>query len=99
MCEDPDLMVKEQELQEKIEAFIEEEIQPYIQGDGGNLEVLSFRIRSGILRVQLQGACESCPHSQLTLKNGIELRLKEQFPEIKEVEAQKPPSLLDLVDE
>lgn len=99
MSEDPELMIKEQELQEKIEKFVEEEIQPYINQDGGHLQVLQFSIRSGVLRIQMQGACSTCPSSMMTLKFGVERRIMEVFPEVTAVEAQNPPSLLDAVEE
>lgn len=98
MSEDPELMIKEQELSEKIEAFIDEEIQPYVNQDGGHIQFLQYSVRSGVVRIQMQGACSTCPSSIMTLKFGIELRLKEQFPEITAVEAQTPPSLTDLVE-
>ncbi|MFH1756939.1 MAG: NifU family protein, partial [Pseudomonadota bacterium] len=41
----------------------------------------------GVVKVKLVGACGSCPMSQLTLKRGIEARLKAQIPEVKEVVA------------
>ena len=40
-----------------------------------------------MVKVKLLGACGSCPMSQLTLKRGVEARLKAKFPEIKEVVA------------
>ena len=42
-------------------------------------------VKDGIVTVKLLGACAGCPSSQMTLKMGIERRLKEEVPEIKEV--------------
>ncbi|MBR7023082.1 MAG: NifU family protein [Bacteroidales bacterium] len=36
--------------------------------------------------VELTGACGNCPHSKMTLKNGIESVMKKVIPEIKAVE-------------
>jgi Fe-S cluster biogenesis protein NfuA len=46
--------------------------------DGGDIEVISCE--NGVLKLLLQGACSGCPSSQITLKNGIEHLLKQQFP-------------------
>jgi Fe-S cluster biogenesis protein NfuA len=52
--------------------------------DGGNVELVE--IDGPIVKLRLQGACGSCPSSTMTLRMGIERRLKEMIPEIAEVE-------------
>jgi Fe-S cluster biogenesis protein NfuA len=52
--------------------------------DGGNVELAE--IEGPIVKLRLQGACGSCPSSAMTLKMGIERRLREKIPEIVEVE-------------
>jgi Fe-S cluster biogenesis protein NfuA len=69
-------------MREKVEKAIDE-IRPYLQADGGNIELID--VAEGIVKVKLVGACGSCPMSQLTLKRGVEARLKAQVPEVKEV--------------
>jgi Fe-S cluster biogenesis protein NfuA len=69
-------------VREKVEKAIDE-IRPFLQADGGNIELID--IQEGIVKVKLVGACGSCPMSQLTLKRGVEARLKAQIPEVKEV--------------
>lgn len=61
-----------------------DEMRPYLMADGGNVELVE--IDGPIVKVRLQGACGSCPSSTMTLKMGIERRLKEFIPEIVEVE-------------
>lgn len=81
-------ILKQEELQEKIEAFMESEIRQFIQQDGGDIEFVSFNIDTGVVRVSLQGACSTCPSSIMTLQFGVERRLKEAFPnEVKFLEA------------
>jgi Fe-S cluster biogenesis protein NfuA len=53
--------------------------------DGGNVELVD--VEDGIVKVRLQGACGTCPSALMTLKQGIEVRVKEDCPEIQEVEA------------
>ena len=61
-----------------------DELRPYLMADGGNVELVE--IDGPIVRLRLQGACGSCPSSTMTLKMGIERRLREYIPEIAEVE-------------
>jgi Fe-S cluster biogenesis protein NfuA len=68
---------------ENVETVLDE-MRPYLIADGGNVEVAE--IEGPIVRLRLQGACGSCPSSTMTLKMGIERRLKEFIPEIAEVE-------------
>lgn len=71
-------------MKEKIQAALDK-IRPGLQADGGDVELVD--IEDGIVKVRLQGACSGCPMSQMTLKMGIEARLREEFPDIKSVEA------------
>lgn len=61
-----------------------DEMRPYLMADGGNVELVE--IDGPIVKLRLQGACGSCPSSTMTLKMGIERRLRELIPEIDEVE-------------
>jgi len=76
---------KEIPMKEKVEKVINE-IRPALQADGGNIELIDIE-EGGIVKVKLTGACGSCPMSQLTLKRGVEARLKAKIPEVKEVVA------------
>lgn len=71
---------------EQIEAVLDS-IRPAIQADGGDVALMEFREESGVVEVRLLGACESCPISMMTLKDGIERRLKSTVPGIVEVVA------------
>lgn len=64
---------------------IEEEIRPAVAMDGG--DVVFGGYENGIVMLHLRGACSGCPSAVFTLKMGIERRLKEEFPEIRSVEA------------
>ncbi len=67
-----------------VEKIISEEIRPALQADGGDVELVEAT-EDGTIKVRLKGACGSCPMSQMTLKMGIEKRLKERLPQVKEV--------------
>ena len=61
-------------------------VRPFLQADGGDVQLVDVK-EDGTVLVRLEGACNGCPMSQMTLKAGIEERLKEQVPEVKCVEA------------
>lgn len=69
--------------QENVENVLEE-LRPYLMADGGNVQLID--IEGPVVKLKLQGACGSCPSSAMTLKMGIERRLREFIPEIAEVE-------------
>jgi len=63
-----------------------DEIRPALQADGGDVELVEVT-ENGVVRVRLQGACQGCPMSAMTLRNGIERVIKEQVPGVVEVES------------
>ena len=67
----------------RIRDIIDQEIRPAVAMDGG--DILFEAYQDGVVMLRLQGACSSCPSSTLTLKMGIENRLREEFPEIRDV--------------
>jgi Fe-S cluster biogenesis protein NfuA len=68
---------------ENVETVLDE-MRPYLISDGGNVELVE--LDGPIVKLRLQGACGSCPSSAMTLRMGIERRLREMIPEIAEVE-------------
>lgn len=69
---------------DKVKAALDS-IRPALQADGGDVELVG--VEDGVVTVRLTGACGGCPMAALTLKEGIEQRLKELVPEVKSVEA------------
>ncbi|MDY6806134.1 MAG: NifU family protein [Cyanobacteriota bacterium] len=69
---------------ENVETVLDE-LRPYLMADGGNVELVE--IDGPVVNLRLQGACGSCPSSSMTLKMGIERKLREEIPEITEVVA------------
>ncbi|HET6578440.1 MAG TPA: NifU family protein [Gemmatimonadales bacterium] len=62
-------------------------LRPYIASHRGQVEVVDFDEQDGVLLVRLGGTCHGCAASTVTLKQGIELRLRDAVPEVKYVEA------------
>lgn len=74
----------EADLRERIEAALDT-IRPAIAMDGGNVELLD--VEDGVVTLRMMGACGGCPMSTMTLKQGIEQRLRETVPGIVRVDA------------
>lgn len=67
-------MITEEKIKEALE-----HIRPQLQEDGGDLEFVSLEA-DGKVFIRLVGACGSCPMATMTLKEGVEVFLKEAFP-------------------
>ena len=55
-------------------------IRPAIQADGGDIELRDVDETTGVVEVELTGACVSCPASTVTMKAGIERIMKDRVP-------------------
>ena len=71
------------EIEQKIRAILDAEIRPAVAMDGGDITFYGYE--NGIVTLHLQGSCSSCPSAIMTLKMGVENRLKALIPEVKEV--------------
>lgn len=67
----------------QIKRILNSEIRPAVAMDGGDIAYVDYKEQ--ILSLQMKGSCVGCPSSAATLKQGIEVRMKELIPEIKEV--------------
>lgn len=67
----------------QIKRILQNEIKPVVALDGG--DIVFSKYENHVLYLRMQGSCSGCPSSQATLKDGIEVRMKELIPEIKEV--------------
>lgn len=59
------------------------EIRPFLNQDGGDIELVS--VEDNIVKVRLSGACVACSVNQMTLKSGVEMTIKKYVPEIVQV--------------
>lgn len=63
-----------------------DEVRPYLQSHGGNVELLG--VEDGVARLRLQGSCDGCPSSAMTLKLAIEEAIQKAAPDIERIEAE-----------
>ncbi len=71
-------------LEGKVRTTIEA-IRPPHQADGGDIFLRGVDTETGVIQVELVGACVSCPASTVTLKAGIERILKDRVEGVTEV--------------
>tara|TARA_B100001109_G_C18764547_1_gene427631 strand:+ start:613 stop:870 length:258 start_codon:yes stop_codon:yes gene_type:complete len=76
-------LTKNKEVIQKIKNALEE-IRPFLEADGGNINFIELS-DDWIVKVELTGACSSCSISMMTLKNGVEVAIKNAVPQVKEV--------------
>lgn len=67
----------------QIKQILRDEIRPAVAMDGGDISFEGYE--DGRVYLHMKGACSGCPSSMYTLKEGIEVRLKDRIPEIQEV--------------
>ena len=71
------------EIEKKIREVLDSEIRPAVAMDGGDITFYGYE--NGVVTLHLQGSCSTCPSSIMTMKMGVENRLKSLIPEIREV--------------
>ncbi len=77
--------MEQEELYQKVDDALNN-IRPYLEADGGNVKITEID-NDKVVRLELLGACGSCPMSTMTLKAGVEEAIKRAVPEITKVEA------------
>ncbi len=72
-----------EEIEKKILEVIDK-LRPFLISDGGNIEFIKFE--DGIAYVKMMGHCANCPMMDMTLKEGIEIAITSEIPEVIEVQ-------------
>ena len=76
------LSMEKKDIEKEIKDLLEN-IRPYLQMDGGDIEYIKYE--DHYVYVKLTGACAKCGVQDVTLKDGIEQMLKEHIDEIEGV--------------
>ncbi len=76
------MLVIKMKNEEKIKEIINK-LKPYLISDGGDIEFVKYE--NNIVYIKMLGACAGCALLDYTLKDGIEMAIKEEVPEVKEV--------------
>jgi Fe-S cluster biogenesis protein NfuA len=81
--EEDEIDPEDQEVVAQIKELLETRVRPAVAMDGGDITFKGFR--QGVVFLAMQGACQGCPSSTMTLKMGIENLLKHYVPQVQEV--------------
>jgi Fe-S cluster biogenesis protein NfuA len=71
-------------VENRVESALER-VRPYIHSHGGRVALL--RVDGGVVHLRLDGTCQDCPSSSVTLKTAVEEAIFEAAPEVREVVA------------
>jgi len=63
---------------ERVQAVLEK-VRPFLQADGGDIELVE--VRGNSIDIRLTGFCAGCPSAQMTLHAGVEVAMREEIPE------------------
>ncbi len=72
-------------LEQRVETALDG-VRPYLASHGGGVELAG--IEEGVVRLRLQGSCEGCPSSAMTLKLAVEKAIHEAAPDVEAIEAE-----------
>jgi len=70
-------------LTEKVQKLLETELNPAVASHGGRINLVG--VKDNKVYLTFGGGCHGCGMVDMTLKHGVEKRIKEVIPEIKEV--------------
>ena len=70
----------------EIKDLLDTRIRPAVAQDGGDILFNRFDVETGVVWLNMRGACSGCPSSSATLKAGVENMLKHYVPEVTAVE-------------
>jgi Fe-S cluster biogenesis protein NfuA len=79
---------------EKVSEVIEDQIRPSLQSHGGDCDLVEVT-DEGTVKVVLQGACRGCPMAQMTIRRGVQTKLQQEIPEVKEVVSVEPEEVAE----
>lgn len=74
-----------EDIRQRVEAALNS-IRPYLKADGGNVVLVDITPKM-VAKIKFKGACEGCAFISITMKSVVEVAIKKEVPEIKEVEA------------
>lgn len=72
-------------MESEIKRVLKEQVSPMLAFHRGDAEFVAFD--DGVVKLRLLGTCKGCPLSTLTLKEGVEMILRENLNGIERVEA------------
>ncbi|HZR15942.1 MAG TPA: NifU family protein [Verrucomicrobiae bacterium] len=67
-----------------------EKVRPYMESHGGNVQLIS--LENDVARFRLQGACQTCPSSSITLELALRQAIEQACPDLMGFEVDNAPT-------
>ena len=73
------------DMERDVQELLNQQINPQIKSHGGQVDVVRYEEDGSILYIEMSGGCQGCSSSSVTLKNGVEQMIYEEFPDIDDI--------------
>ena len=70
-------------LRQKVQKFLDENVNPAVASHGGYITLIDVQGQN--LFIQMGGGCQGCGQANVTLREGVETSLRQNFPDIGEI--------------
>lgn len=70
-------------IREKVQAVIDREILPTVRSHGGLIQLLD--VQGNTVYLQMGGGCQGCASANVTLKQGVEVAIRNAVPEVGDI--------------
>jgi len=77
------------DLRKRVEGALDA-VRPFLQGHGGDVQLLELDAAAGAVHLRLLGSCDGCPSSAVTLRNEVERAIAEAAPEVVTIDVEEP---------
>ena len=71
------------EMMEKIQTLVDDMINPALAMHGGFVELVG--VEDGVVSMRMAGGCQGCGAAQMTMRQGIEMLIRDEVPEVREI--------------
>ena len=72
-------------MERDVQELLNSQINPQIKSHGGQVDVVRYEEDDSVLYIEMSGGCQGCSSSSVTLKNGVEQMIYEEFPDIGDI--------------
>ncbi len=70
-------------LRQKVQKFLDEQVNPAVASHGGYITLMDVQGKN--LFIQMGGGCQGCGMASVTLREGVETSLRQNFPDLGEI--------------
>ena len=71
------------EIREDVQSLLEDEVNPAVEHHGGKISLVD--VKDAVVYITMSGGCQGCGAASVTLKQGVEVMIREQIPEVVQI--------------